>query len=207
MPGTAALPIMTAVTSGRPRTFDETVVLDRALEVFWRDGYAAASLQTLLEHMGISRQSLYNTFGDKRRLFLAALDRYIDKRADEMLAVLEAPGASFPALVAFFRALGERSGPKSCMVGKSCMELGIDDPEIAARIHRFFERTVEAFCNALGNAAAKGEIAPSADTAAMARFLTATLHGLGMLARGGAPPEQLSEVVEIALSALRPVQR
>lgn len=202
------LPIMTLVTScGRPRTFDEDVVLDRALEVFWRDGYGGASLQSLLSHMGISRQSLYNTFGDKRRLFLAALDRYVDKRADELLGVLEAPDASYPAVLEFFQSLGACSGqqPKSCMVGRSCMELGVQDPEVAARIHRFFDRTVEAFHHALGNAVAKGEIEP-VDTAAVARFLTATVHGLGMMARGGTPPEQLREVVEIALSVLRPVR-
>ncbi len=198
---------MTQVTRGRPRTFDDEVVLDRALEVFWRDGYAATSLQSLLNHMGIGRQSLYNTFGDKRRLFLAALDRYIDKRANILLGVLEAPDASYPALLQFFEALGDPSNrkPKSCMVGKSCMEFGVQDPEIAVRVHRFFERTVKAFHRVLDNAVAKGEIEP-ADTAAVARYLTAMLQGLGMMARGGFPPERLREVVEIALSVLHPVR-
>ncbi|MEM9067543.1 MAG: TetR/AcrR family transcriptional regulator [Myxococcota bacterium] len=196
---------MASVTNGRPRSFDEDQVLDKALEVFWRDGYASTSMQSLLTHMGISRQSLYNTFGDKRRLFLAALDRYIDQRADAMLGGLERADASYPDIVGFFEELrcseGQPQDSRGCLIGKSCMELGGDDPEVAARIYRFFDRTINAFRNALDNAVAKGEIEPIA-TAATARHLTATLHGLGMLARGGLPPNDLTDVVGIALSVL-----
>lgn len=193
--------------AGRPRCFDEKQVLDRALELFWRDGYASTSMHALLEHMGISRQSLYNTFGDKRRLFLAALDRYIDMRADQMLSILEAPGASYPDIVRFFERLGQtRSSnePRGCLIGKSCMELGDDDAEVAERVHQFFSRTVGAFRNALENAVSKGEIEPL-NAPATARHLTATLNGLGLLARGGVPRDQLGEVVEVSLSVLRPV--
>lgn len=193
--------------AGRPRCFDEKQVLDRALELFWRDGYASTSMQALLEHMGISRQSLYNTFGDKRRLFLAALDRYIDMRADQMLALLEAPSASYPDIVRFFEKLGQTppsDKPRGCLIGKSCMELGDEDAEVAERVHQFFTRTVNAFRNALDNAVSKGEIEPL-NAPATARHLTATLNGLGLLSRGGVPHDQLGEVVEVSLSVLRPV--
>lgn len=194
---------------GRPRSFDEEDVLDRALELFWRDGYASTSMQALLTHMGISRQSLYNTFGDKRRLFLAALDRYVDRRTADMLGPLQGGDASLEAIYAFFQRLGEQSGcpsagtPRGCMIGKSCMELGGTDPKVAARVHRFFDRTVSAFQNALCNAVAQGEIEPL-DTAATARHLTATLNGLGIMSRAGVPPEELGDVVRTALSVLRP---
>lgn len=195
----------------RPRAFDEEAVLERALELFWRDGYAATSLQALLAHMGISRQSLYNTFGDKRRLFLAALDRYADQRAREMLAGLEHPEASLADVLGFFERLGQnaaeqnacKAAPEACLIGKSCMELGAADAEVAARIHYFFDRTVNAFRNALDNAVSKGEIEPL-DTAATARHLTATLNGLGILHRAGVAVQELGDVVRVALSVLRP---
>ena len=193
--------------AGRPRCFDEAQVLDRALELFWKDGYASTSMQSLLDHMGISRQSLYNTFGDKRRLFLAALDRYIDMRADQMLSALEAPGASYPEIVRFFHQLGESrtaEKPRGCLIGKSCMELGSEDPEVAERVLAFFSRTVDAFQHALDNAVSQKQIEPL-NTAATARHLTATLNGLGLLAKGGVPHDQLGDVVEVSLSVLRPV--
>ena len=71
--------------TGRPRQFDEEQALERALELFSKQGYAATSMADLVEHTGVSKQSLYNTFGDKRSLFLAALDRYCE-RSDAGLA-------------------------------------------------------------------------------------------------------------------------
>jgi TetR/AcrR family transcriptional repressor of nem operon len=198
----------------RPREFDEEAVLERALELFWRDGYAATSLQALLTHMGISRQSLYNTFGDKRRLFLAALDRYADLRAREMLGDLEHEDASLAEVFGFFERLGQNAAqkgscgaaethPEACLIGRSCMELGAADPEVAARVHYFFDRTVKAFRNALDNAVRKGEI-ETLDTAATARHLTATLNGLGILHRAGVAVQELGDVVRVSLSVLKP---
>jgi TetR/AcrR family transcriptional repressor of nem operon len=195
----------------RPRAFDEEAVLERALELFWRDGYAATSLQALLAHMGISRQSLYNTFGDKRRLFLAALDRYAEQRARELLGELEHPEAGLAEVYGFFERLGQSPAPKrscgsdspeACLIGRSCMELGAADPEVAARTHYFFERTVSAFRHALDNAVRRGEIEPL-DTAATARHLTATLNGLGILHRAGVAVEEMRDVVRVSLSVLR----
>src|SRR5260370_27802311 len=61
---------------GRPRGFDADRALDRALAVFWRNGYEGASLPTLTKAMGINRPSLYAAFGNKEALFRKAVDRY-----------------------------------------------------------------------------------------------------------------------------------
>lgn len=63
---------------GRPKAFDEDAVLDRAAELFWTQGYEATSISDLEERLGVGRQSLYDTFGDKRRLFLRAIERYTE---------------------------------------------------------------------------------------------------------------------------------
>ena len=60
----------------RPKEFERDVVLDRAMRVFWSRGYEATSIQALVDRMGIQRGSLYGTFGHKRALFFAAIDRY-----------------------------------------------------------------------------------------------------------------------------------
>ena len=75
----------------RPKAFDVERALDRAVEVFWTRGYEATSLCDLLEHMEIGRQSLYDTFGDKHGLFLAALERYRRAMSQSLLGALERP--------------------------------------------------------------------------------------------------------------------
>jgi len=181
------------------------------MELFWRDGYAATSLQSLLSHMGISRQSLYNTFGDKRALFLAALDRYMESKAALSLAELEAPGAGMDAILGFFDRLGQRAqtscengtAPRTCMIGRTCMELSTEDPEVRQRVTAYFERCVAAFRGALENAQAHGEI-EALDAPAVARHLTATVNGLGIMHKGGVTHDELGDVVRVALSVIRP---
>jgi TetR/AcrR family transcriptional repressor of nem operon len=192
---------------GRPRAFDEQTVLERAMELFWRDGYAATSLQALLDHMGISRQSLYNAFGDKRKLYLACLDRYIERRASAMLAELEKPDAGYADVLAFFdrlRDVEDEGGevPRTCLIGRSCVELGADD-DVAGRVQAHMERTMRAFANALRNAVERGELEPL-DPKAVARHLTATLQGLGIMRRAGATLEELGGAVQVALSVMKP---
>ena len=192
---------------GRPRNFDADEVLDRALELFWKHGYASTSLSALLSHMGICRQSLYNTFGDKRHLFLAALDRYIKSIADPLLRELEKENASYPEILRFFGQLTQDEmqsiAKKGCMIGKSCMELG-GDQAVDQRVLQFFSRTAAAFSNALKNAVDQGEIRPL-NAEATAHHLTATFHGLGMMMRAGASPQTQKDVIQIALSVLEPI--
>ncbi len=197
--------MMTERMGGRPRNFDTDAVLERALDLFWRDGYGSTSLQALLCHMGISRQSLYNTFGDKRSLFLAALTRYME-RASEKLAVLEEEDASLPAIYQFFAGLGGEpsadSEPKRCcMVGRICMELGGQDDDVALAVQQFFARTNAAFEHALTNALEKGEVA-DLEARDVAVHLTGTLHGLGMMRRAGVPMDDLRRAVRVSLSVL-----
>ena len=73
----------------RTKEFDVDAALDRAIELFWAQGYEATSLNDLLDHMEIGRQSLYDTFGDKHALFLAALDRYRAKMVALFLGPLD----------------------------------------------------------------------------------------------------------------------
>jgi len=86
----------------RPKEFDCDVVLDKAMALFWRQGYEATSIQDLVTHMGINRQSLYDTFGSKRQLYLAVMDRYIDRVVSRRLTVVNASSAATGAIRQFF---------------------------------------------------------------------------------------------------------
>src|ERR1043165_9157841 len=111
----------------RHKEFDRDEALRRAMEVFWSRGYEATSVGDLVEHMGINRQSLYDTFGDKHSLYLAALDRYREVEGRKMFELLDAPGPVKRALRRLFASVvecavggGERRG---CFVGNATSEL------------------------------------------------------------------------------------
>src|SRR5256714_13307197 len=111
----------------RHKEFDQDEALHKAMEVFWSRGYEAASINDLVRHMGINRQSLYDTFGDKHSLYLQALDRYREVEGRKMFELLERPGPVKRALRQLFGGVvecalggGERRG---CFVGNATSEL------------------------------------------------------------------------------------
>src|SRR5918999_5563657 len=87
----------------RPKSFDEEAVLDQAVQLFRERGYEGTSLADLEAHLGLGRQSLYNSFGDKHALFLKALDLYRREVGEPGVSRLNAPGAGLQAIRAFFR--------------------------------------------------------------------------------------------------------
>lgn len=190
----------------RPQEFETTQVLDRAMELFWLQGYEATSMQDLLDHMGIGRQSLYNTFGDKRQLFLTALDRYCDKECQGMLARLQHEEAGLEAIHEHFEDLVRscgRNGPRrACMIANTAMELAPHDEEIARWVKARIDVMVNAFHNAVANAMEDGEITELEDARSVAYYLMTTTLGLGVLAKGGASRKVLRDTADVALSAL-----
>src|SRR2546421_11571470 len=93
----------------RHKEFDRDETLQKAMEVFWSRGYEAASIEDLVKHMGINRQSLYDTFGDKHRLYLLALDRYREVEGRRIFELLEQPGPVKESLRRLFKGVVERS--------------------------------------------------------------------------------------------------
>src|SRR5919199_5772684 len=91
----------------RPKSFDQDAVLDQAAQLFRERGYEGTSMADLETYLGLGRQSLYNTFGDKHKLFLKALDRYRKEVSDAALVELTAPDAGLEAIRAFFHAAVE----------------------------------------------------------------------------------------------------
>ena len=86
----------------RTKAFDRDAVLDRAMDLFWKQGFEATSVQQLVEVTGINRGSMYDTFGDKRELFIQALTRYADKSAMKRLEILNGTDKPLEGIRAFF---------------------------------------------------------------------------------------------------------
>jgi TetR/AcrR family transcriptional repressor of nem operon len=191
----------------RTRSFDRDDALEAALGLFWSKGYEATSLTDLTREMGLSKSSLYDTFGDKHALFLAAFDRYSDTRMTSALAILEDDGR--PArirLEAFLRrfiTMAVRDGDRrGCLVGNTAVELAPHDEDAAARVRAALTRIEDAFHALLTEARDTGEIGPEKDPRALARFLTATVQGLRMMSKTHADPRALDDIVRQSLAVL-----
>jgi TetR/AcrR family transcriptional regulator, transcriptional repressor for nem operon len=192
----------------RPREFDHEVALDRAMAAFWAKGYDATSIEDLVARMGIQRGSLYGAFGDKRTLFLAALDRYERVVVRELFDALEAPGPGIEAIRRFFRlrieGSLERRRPLGCLLTNSAVELPRRDPGAAARVGTSLARLERAFYRALVRARNAGEIAASRNVRALARFLTSSAQGLSVIATVAPERSVLEDIVAVILSVLEP---
>ncbi len=191
---------------GRHKEFDQEVVLDRALETFWAQGYEATSIQDLVERTGIHRASLYGTFGDKQALFLAALERYERVVGRKVLDILEGTGSGKEAIRTFFltkiRLAAARDRPPGCLMTNSAVERSAHDPETAARVAASLSKVEEAFYKALVRARRAGEIGDRHDLRALARFLVTCAQGLTVVSKTRPDPLFLRQVGDVALSVL-----
>jgi TetR/AcrR family transcriptional repressor of nem operon len=190
----------------RPREFDLDVVVDKAMEVFWRQGYAAASVQDLVETTGVNRASLYSVFGDKRSLYLRSLARYRDQVVPGRMAILERPDASLPEIREYFEGvvtdLVDDMERKGCLMVNCAVELASNDPEIAASIASHFHRLEYALHAALERACELGELSCAERTQSYARLLVASAQGLIVIGKSQPRRELLLDVVHTTLGSL-----
>lgn len=180
---------------GRPREFDPERALEGAMALFWARGYEAASLEELLEAMGIARGSLYKAFRSKRRVFLMALELY-DRTVVEALvrALGQGPGSGAERvrrlLAGVARDVAEAGDRRGCFLCNAAVGEAQADPEVAARVMAMMRRLEAALADALAGADGAPAAAPEA-RAETARLLLAAYMGLRVLARAGYPAAEL----------------
>ncbi len=190
----------------RHREFDRDEVLHKAMEVFWSRGYSAASIQDLVKHMGINRQSLYNTFGDKHALYLLALDRYREVEGRRMFELLERPGSVKKSLRQLFEGTVEKAlcdeQHRGCFMGNAMSELAGRCKETAAKTCTNMAVAEEAFYRALLRGKKEGELKRVSDPRAVARFLYSSLQGMVLMAKATQDRKTLKDVVRVTLWVL-----
>jgi len=188
--------------------FNPDAALDRAMKLFWRQGYEATSMQDLVAELGLSRSSLYATFGDKQALFQAALEHYRRVEAGprhELLAgdgpVLEAVRTLLEGIAAAPSVHPDRRG---CLIVNAAMERVPADPATARAVAAQLRRFEEALARALRRGQERGELDRDQDATALARFLVTVVQGMRVVGKAGADPTVLDDVVDVAVAALRP---
>jgi AcrR family transcriptional regulator len=190
---------------GRPREFDAETALDQAMEVFWRHGYEGATIAQLTEAMGINPPSLYACFGNKEGLLKAALDRYTKLRGVWMNEVVAAPTARDVAermLTGIADKQTDPANPPGCLLvqgGIACGSGSENVPfELAARRAENEDQLRDRFVRAK----AEGDLKPTSDPAALARYVSAVSVGMGVMASSGSDREALRQVASVAVQAV-----
>lgn len=189
---------------GRSKEFEESVVLQKAMELFWQQGYEKTSLNDLVEHMGIHRRSLYDTFGDKHTLFLKTIDffaEFIKTRLN--LEVLRAKTAK-QAIQFIFDFMIEESGDRSlgCLFVNSATELAPRDKKVEEKTKKAFMELENLLAECIHKGQQTGEIRRDYDARILAENLHNALIGIRVLARTSTSKEKLQRIAEFSLAIL-----
>ncbi len=190
----------------RPKAFDREAALDVAMDLFWTHGYAAISMSDLQRAMGIGRQSLYDTFGDRRQVFQEVLKHYLEGMAEYSGALLGGEDG-LAAIRAYFDTLvrDKTTGTvrRACLLFNTCGEVAPHDPEIKKQVRKGVVALQKRFELALGRAQEQGTLALTADVHSLAIFLATQSGGIVLLSKGGSTRKELRAAVDIALSAVK----
>ena len=188
----------------RPKEFDQEKALRKAIRLFSRQGFAATSTDDLMRVMEVGRQSMYDTFGDKRALFLKALELYVTESVHSINVELERPGSALAAVrnaLVTFAQRKDLSSAEGCMGLNAISEFGQRDADVT-RISRDAAHVLrQTLMHVLTRAKKQGEISSDANLDSMADFFESTLAGIRMAAKAGKSRLALRNIAAFAARA------
>jgi AcrR family transcriptional regulator len=190
----------------RPKEFDREKALRKAIRLFSQKGFAATSTEELMRVMDVGRQSMYDTFGDKRALFLEALEMYVVESVHSINAELGKPGSALSAIRNALVTFAERkdlSSEEGCMGLNSICEFGQRDTDVTAITSNAGRMLRKTLMRVLTGARKQREIRSDADLESMADFFESTLAGIRMMAKAGQSRQALRNIATIAGNAFR----
>jgi AcrR family transcriptional regulator len=192
---------------GRPRAFEAETALTQAMDVFWKDGFAATSLDDVSAATGLNRPSLYGAFGDKRALYLKAYDQYRKRVNDQFQPLFAAREPLRTKLRRILTAaldlyLSGPNGPRGCFTVLSAASEAIADPDLHGLVGEAIEGTDRAFGRMFADARAAGELPEGGDPRRLARMASATFHTLSIRARARIPRAEILPIVDDAVTTI-----
>ena len=185
---------------GRPRSFDETGAVEKAIQVFWSKGYDGVTIDDLVAGMGVGRPSLYAVFGDKRAIFLRVLRAYAKRKGASAARALFSPQGLRDSIAGFLRynveSATEKGSARGCLL--ECVAPLVNDAEV----RRFLQSTVAGGAalveRRFRDGISAGDIPPDFPVALRAIQVTDIARGLTMRARLGTPRKTLLKDAEEA---------
>ena len=189
---------------GRPLSFDRDAALRQAMLLFWRHGYEATTVSDLTAAMGITSPSLYTAFGDKKRLFLEAVRRYLGEPATSG-QIIAAAATARDAAAALLRAaaLGATGDgtPPGCLLASAAISCSAAAADVQGALAAMRLQVEDQLRRKIGRAVDAGEMPRDADADALAGHVMAVVQGMSTLARDGAGREKLLKLADTAMAA------
>jgi TetR/AcrR family transcriptional repressor of nem operon len=190
----------------RTKSFDEVETLDKAKEVFWQKGYNGTPPQDILEGTGLSRSSLYDTYGDKRTLFIKTLNRYRQSETAAAIEYLDAAADPSLAIRRIFHAAYDHfmteQPRKGCLMVNTLNEVASHDEEVEDIVRENRQALEDAYARAIRRGQHQGLIARDHQPRALARYLLNCLWGLTTNLKLGLDKKAADDIVRITLSVL-----
>jgi TetR/AcrR family transcriptional regulator, transcriptional repressor for nem operon len=190
----------------RTKDFDESEVLAKAIKLFWQKGYNGTSLQDLVDTLGISRSSLYDTFGDKHQLYLKALESYKQTETDKRDQILHGPVAAKEAIrrlmdLTILEMIRDKQH-KGCFLINSAVETAAHDKDANTIICQNDQQLEKDFYEVIKRGQGNGEILSQQDPRALARFLFNTIVGMRVTGKSATDKAVFQDIIDLTMSVL-----
>lgn len=190
----------------RTKDFDENEVLGKAMELFWHKGYNGTSMQDLVDGLGISRSSLYDTYGDKHTLFIKALESYQTSNSGKFSAIIgkyTSAKETLKKLLEFVAdgLLNDRQ-QKGCFMVNAEVEVAPHDPKVSQMICENDQWVEDAFYLVIKKGQESGEISNQKDARALARFTFNTVKGIQVTAKTTTDRDTFDDIIKLSVAVL-----
>jgi len=192
----------------RTRNFYEAEVLNKAVDIFRRQGFKSTTPEELVTHLGISRSSLYNTYGDKRSLFIKSLERYQEQTSKALNDLADSGTDAMTAIRNIFKFTVdnclEDAMPKGCFLVNSIVEFGAEDTETVAIVKESMDTNRATLLRIVKRGQKEGTISKIAKPAALADYLVNCLSGISVSTKAGADKTACEAIMKNSLALLQP---
>lgn len=188
----------------RNKEFDIDAALLQAMDLFWYKGYEKTSIQDLVNHMGIHRKSLYDTFGDKHELFMAAVDRYHQIVKSDVEKELKDKSSAKEMIRSLFSMVinQEKLQSRGCLIINMAVELALHDEEALEKSQKSLKEIEACFYKLILLGQQIGEIPQSHDASMLAPYLVNAWTGLRVMVKTGNTKSQCSHIIDMTLKIL-----
>ncbi|WP_433957289.1 TetR/AcrR family transcriptional regulator [Cytobacillus horneckiae] len=191
----------------RPLNFDPTVKLQEVMMLFWKKGYNGTSLADLMQVTGLSKSSLYQTFGNKHHLFLSAFEMYHQKRLSQLKEILSSEDTALNAIEKLLHFTiaedNEVNVPYGCMTCNEAVEFGPHDIKMSRLLEEEFQKVEAEFVKVIKRGQIDGSITKDVDEILLARFLTVTIQGMHVMIRARSNKNRLQDTLTVVKRTLK----
>lgn len=191
----------------RSKEFDEALILNKAMRLFWEKGYNATSAQDLVSGLEISRSSLYDTFGDKHSLYISTLNYYRREMSGIMIRMIHESEDAEQSIREIFSFLTRKTEkvdkPKGCFMVNATIELADQDPEVGQIVQSNLQDVEDALTLAVQKGQDAGQFNRKHSARTMARFIFNNISGIRVASKSGATDQGFDDIIGLILSALK----